>query len=322
MIFAVFDDNCKHINCKEIIDYLNQREVMQFDLYSDSLKKHINTIEEASCIFFMRMDDSGLKHQIDFLKQTDVINQWIIVLIDTNNSLEHFKKIAISNFRLNLENNHKDTIVICDNFTSIINKLDEEIKFLEKKKNNTVLLVSSKGFTGRKTTACVLKKLYPFLHFEICDENDIIVNSKYAEHIIVIGKEVSDFILSCPDDIFHKLTIFYNKVDESPISLVRFKKIKREIISLLNSNGWNLPLDFNRFYMGSIKYDMFYEKLQSEEVDTNDFIMSNSYYMWDKYGLPCPRNKYNSETIINFLKEIYVASRLLPTKQEYQRGVR
>ena len=163
---------------------------------------------------------------------------------------------------------------------------------------------------------------YIISNYAESDENDIIVNSKYAEHIIVIGKEVSDFILSCPDDIFHKLTIFYNKVDESPISLVRFKKIKREIISLLNSNGWNLPLDFNRFYMGSIKYDMFYEKLQSEEVDTNDFIMSNSYYMWDKYGLPCPRNKYNSETIINFLKEIYVASRLLPTKQEYQRGVR
>ena len=78
----------------------------------------------------------------------------------------------------------------------------------------------------------------------------------------------------------------------------------------MNSCGWDLPLEFENFHMGSALYDLFYQKLLEGEKDCNEFKMNINYYMCDKYGLPCTSSDYTKENIEKFLNKIYITPRL------------
>lgn len=311
MNFSVLDENCKYLELDELVAELNKKDIPSFNRDSEKFVSFLKTTDKTRCIYFIKMEDSGLKYQIDFIKNTNNVEQWLVVLVVKNEVSEHKKNVATSNFRTNIGKFNKDVSVICCTKEKINEQLDSELQILNRKKSNIVLIASSSRFVGRKTTGSVLSDIYPNKSFEICESDDFEEKSKYAKHIIIVGNEINDFMLPCPDDTLHRTTLLYNKVDEAPINLVYFKKMKTAVISEMNKNGWNLPIDFNKFFIGSMHYDIYFRKLQSGETDINEFIMKAGYYMWDKYGLPCSKEQYTEKNINNFLNNIFVAEKLL-----------
>lgn len=307
MSFAFFDKSCKYLDLKILTDYLVRNNIPTYESLSDI------AADKTRCLYFIGMEDSGLKHQFEFIRNLDGINQWLIILLDSGNSFEHLRNIALTNFRTNLGKTAKDISVICDTPENVTKRLNNDLLNLDIKKQDIVLLASAKDFTGRKTTAFALNQLYPDKAYTICGKHDFLEKSRYAKHIIIVGNETSDFLLPCPEDIQHRVTVFYNKADESPANAVHFKKTKREILTAMKLNGWDLPLTFDNFFIGSIHYDLFYREFVSGEKDINEFKMNINYYMWDKYGLPCPQKDYTTEKISDFLHNLYVTSKLIPT---------
>lgn len=311
MSFAVIDENCKYLELDGVLTELKKKDIPSFDKTSDKFTDFLIDTDRTRCIYFIKMEDSGLKYQIDFIKNTDKVMQWLIVLVDEKDVSEHKKNVAVSNFRTNIGKVDKDFSVICCITEQMNERIDSELQTLNRKKSNIVLIASANSFVGRKTTAIALNGVYPNKSFEICEAEDFEEKSKYAKHIVIVGNEISDFILPCPDDTLHRVTLLYNKADEAPINLVYFKKTQRAIISEMNKRGWDLPLEFNKFFVGSMIYDIFYQKLQSGEKDINEFKMNTNYYMWDKYGLPCPKEQYTQDNINSFLSELFIAPKLL-----------
>lgn len=312
MSFAVVDENCKYIELDGILTELKKKDIPSFDKTSDKFTDLLKDTDRTRCIYFIKMEDSGLKYQIDFIKNSDKVMQWLVVLVDAEYVSEHKKNVAVSNFRTNIGKFDKDVSVICCTTEQMAERIDSELQTLNRKKSNVVLIASVNSFVGRETTKQVLKCIYPNMLIDAeCDINDFKEKNKYAKHIVIVGNEIKDFILPCPDDSLHRVTLLYNKVDEAPINLVYFQKTQRAVISEMNKNGWDLPLDFKRFFVGSMLYDVFYQNLQSGERTVDEFKMNTNYYMWDKYGLPCPKEQYTQDNISNFLRGLFIAPKLL-----------
>lgn len=312
MSFAVIDENCKYLELDGVLTELKKKDIPSYDKTSDKFTDFLTDTDRTRCIYFIKMEDSGLKYQIDFIKNTDKVMQWLVVLVDEKDVSEHKKNVAVSNFRTNIGKFDKDFSVICCTTEQMNEHIDSELQTLNRKKSNIVLIASANSFVGRKTTKQALECIYPNMLIDAkCDANDFEEKSKYAKHIVIVGNEIRDFILPCPDDTLHRVTLLYNKADEAPINLVYFQKTQRAVISEMNKNGWDLPLDFKRFFIGSMLYDIFYQELQSKKDEWNVFKMNTNYYMWDKYGLPCPKEQYTQDNINSFLSELFIAPKLL-----------
>ena len=150
MSFAVFDANCKYVDLSSLQENLKKNDIPFFFKNSDGLEDFMKSTDKKRCIYFLSMEDSGLKHQIDFIKNTDQITQWMIVLINVSNMPEHSEKLSVSNIIKNIGKFDKDVSVICGKVNSLFEKINAEIQILDRKKSNIVLVTSTGKRTGKK----------------------------------------------------------------------------------------------------------------------------------------------------------------------------
>lgn len=307
MSLAIIDPSCRYLDLGDIYSYLSKNNIPHID--ADLFD---TCAADPRCIYFINASDAGLGRHIELIKNAKDTSQWLIVLIDTGSSsaaLERGKR----DLKMSLHSVDKDISIIGGDIGSLPGLIADGLNKLDRKKSNIILLTSAKSSVGRSAAARSLAKLYPNKTFEICNAADFEDKSQYANHIIVIGNDISDFLLPCPKDVdvLKNVTILFNKIDTAPIHAVNMQKTRRTILGEMNKLGWNLPESFSGFFMGSMLYDLLYAEMTAAEKSYNDFRLSEKYYMWDKYGLPCQSSDYSEESVLSFLKDIYVSDKLL-----------
>ena len=311
MGFAIIDHNCTFIDIEPIKKVLKENS---FSICEQQIGQELGELVPPKSnmgIYVSSISDIALKRQCDMIRNAKDVEQWLILIVDTENSGKKVREIAVSSFRQKLANTKKDLTVICDDVQNIASQIPDEIEKLRWLQSNIVLITSARKHVGRKTTADVLAELNPEYHFEVCDLKDLPQKKEYARRIVIIGAEPKDFAVPVIDGARYKLTLIYNKIDCAPIKAIHSQREKEAVIRVLNENNWDLPVSFKEFYMCSMKYELLFRALSSSASSADELRLNREFAMWDKYGLPCGAEQYTSENICRFLEEVCIADEIL-----------
>lgn len=311
MSFAIIDQNCSYIDIEPIKKLLQKEKVTICEQQGGQELHKLIPPKNTVGIYLSHISDVALKHQCDLIRNTKRVTQWLIVIVDSQNSSSTVRKVAVSEFRQKLAKSGKDIRIICDDTKNISEQLLKELDMLKWLQSNIVLITSAKKHVGRKTTANLLSDIHPEYHFEVCDLKDLPHKKEYARRIIIVGTSPDDFAVPGIKSVQHKLTLIYNKIDRAPIKIILARNEKKAVIHAMNKQNWDIPFEFSQFYMCSMEYEKMYRDLNSSHSDLDELRLNREFVMWDKYGLPCTEEEYNSENINSFLAEISVVDRIL-----------
>lgn len=311
MSFAIIDQNCMFIDTVVLENALEAEGVSVFMQEDDCpLQQMIPEEDNDVGIYITSKNDIAMARQCRLIRDSKQVKQWMILIVDYEHTLQTFRNIDISRFRSKLSKIDSDLLIFYDSAEALSQTIPKAMDRLKKLLSDTVVITSAGKHTGKRKTASVLQRYYPQMSFEVCEADDVVDAGEIARKIIVVGCKPTDFIIPVIEDAQFRLILLKNMVDKTPLVFSQLQKHRSAVIQNMNNNGWDLPHRFSSFYLCSMLYEEFYLDITQSD-NYFEFEKYQSFVMWDKYGLPCERNKYTEVAVCDFLKNISVANRLL-----------
>ena len=295
---AIIDQSCKNFDLSLVTSFLEERQIPVSAVMDENpLETILDDSPYSRILYFVSLDSGAQKYQLDFVRKAKSVRQWLIVLtgeksFSTDRTIQYWqsKSSGLGAFV---------KVIFIEPGT--VGELVRSMDILIESKINSCVIASNKSSVGRKTFAMLLANKIPDYTFCVCNYEDYCEQAPKAGAIFIIGTQSNDFLLPPPDDGFNRVTLILNKIDESPVSLVRAEETKHEILKAMNHFGWNIPDSFSRFHITSLKYESFNSEIRDGKLDCGSLKLNTEFLLWDDFGLPQPRAGYSEHAITNFL---------------------
>ncbi len=304
MRFAVIDTTCKSFERSFINEYFSDNNV-PIKNYSEFPPE--NAPAEGSydeCIYIVNAEGGFLNHQYRFIENNKSISRFLVLIWDREGLSDEERQIILDDFLSKVKKFSVDVSALFFDQKSFYEIIQKGMLIVSAKRSFNVLITSRKNFVGKRTAKELFEKKYPEMNFSICPPKELEEKSRFAQKIIIIGCEKMDFSIPVPKIFSGEIVLILNKLDESPSKALKAEKTKKEIISVLNNNGWNISSEHKAFFFASLKYEAIHEKLSENAFSLK---LNKDFYMWDEYGLPCKSDNYTDENVLNFIKKISIS---------------
>lgn len=311
MSFAIIDCNCDYLNLDPLVQSLKNESVTLIYQNDSQLEELVPDRDNGLGIYITNITDIAVSRQCNLIINSEKVKQWLIVIIDSQNSNQNERNVASSTYKSKFSKIDKDVLVLCGDAEEVSSQISPEIKKLRIMQRNVTLVSSASRDRSTEFAVKVLSELYPNISFELCPMSELAEKGKYARHIIIIGSRPDDFLVPLQDDAYFKLVLLFNNIEQAPVKLVNLQNTKESVISAMNKLGWELPLSFERFYAVSMAYERYYLDIKKGERTYNEFCSNRRFVMWDRYGLPCLAEDYTEEKIKKFFESICIADEIM-----------
>ena len=115
-----------------------------------------------------------------------------------------------------------------------------------------------------------------------------------------MGRSIQDFSLSRPELLETEPIFLYHRCDEEVQKYLNPTALWENIRTALAAREWSFPRNYTDFHIGSALYEGWAMELENGG-STQSLALLDEFAMWDRFGLPQPREYYTEENIRKFL---------------------
>ena len=274
---------------------LDSREVMKY-----AAKSVLPDLGERNRVYYiLSLTAGGLQYQYELLKKNSSVAQWIL-LIRQN------QRAPIWAFERQLES-LKSSIHMIRTVGKSDSQIKEELRSIALIRERSCLVYSKRSGIGKKTAVELLqKKLCPDWEFEICEGPE----EKFREccagmsRVLIMGCSIQDFSLSKPEQMKTPPIFLYHRCDEQVQTCLRPDILWERIRDVLSAREWEFSSHYSDFYVGSAPYENWALEMEAGG-GVHSLALSDSFVMWDNFGLPLLREQYTDQNIRDFLSDFH-----------------
>jgi hypothetical protein len=264
------------------------------------------------CVYFIPFDSGVTRaHSLPVITSQNNIPNWLIVMIPNELSNVTSFNVIKRKWEQVLFDTKCSVEVITMNFKDIepvLNWIMSEIKLsgvIGSDRNSVCAVVSLRSYTGKSLLISQLKrKTSQWTFIEINSENleDYILIKDKVSRIIILGTDITDFLIPPPSDGIRRAIFVLNKLDEQLLFRMNPGVTRKELYKYLLENKWSIPTKGEEnIVLTSALYAQTSLDLLEGRISIDDIINDPEISCWDNYWLPVSKSD-NRGSLVDFLK--------------------
>ncbi len=245
--------------------------------------------------YILSLNAGGLGYQLELIRRNPAVTQWVLLV--EQNKYAKFWGFEDQLKSLNISVHMIRTLEKDDR------EIQDEIHAIPFLRGHCCLVYSKRAFTGKKTAAGILQRLCPDWEFEICEGEESGFREQCAgvRRVLIMGRSIQDFSLSRPELLETEPILLYHRCDEEVQKYLNPAALWESVRTALAAREWSFPKNYADFHIGSALYEGWAMELENGD-GTQSLALLDEFAMWDRFGLPQPRECYTDAEIRKFLR--------------------
>lgn len=245
--------------------------------------------------YILSLNAGGLDYQLELIRRNPAVTQWVLLV-----EQDEYAKFWAFEGQLK---NMNISVHIIRTLRKSDREIQDKIRAVPFLRGHCCLIYSKRACTGKKTAARILAQLCPDWEFEIYEGEEAGFRERCAgvRRVLVMGRSIQDFSLSRPEQLETEPIILYHRCDEQVQKYLNPAALWESIRTALAAREWAFPKNYADFHTGSALYEGWAMELDSGG-STQSLALLDDFAMWDRFGLPQPREYYTEAEIRKFLR--------------------
>lgn len=284
-----------------ITSALGETEETQIVSIEDS--PSISTDSAVRGILITHLNGGLMAYHSELFQRFPRIHHWIFCIVGMSGDV--LKETIRNQFAAIMANQDVFCQLLFDETTGLV-----ELTAVLKKPVKTCkkCAVISKDTALAADTADVIRELLLDWEVTACEKPEA-PDYSYCDAVLAVGNDAADLCVPCPDGETVKKWFWFN----TPYSKKqRWKKEQLDTLKRsLNALGWNISDYASKTSFSSLHNEQAMLQIQKDDIHPMALVSDTQFVIWDHYGLPVPQTCWSADSILEFLKENTVFSRMV-----------